>query len=107
MKNLCIMVSILLLAGCGRGGAPSQAITYTQESGFVDVQICGIDIHMDETGQVYVCGGSPYSQTSNAGYTPATDGTVNLTMNGVPCSFQVQGGQLVGNTWVFPKPVVK
>ena len=91
MKTI-ILLLIALTIGCGHPGTPLNGV-YTAQAGFEDVQICGTDIHLlNGTNQVYVCGGSPYSQTSNAGYVAATDGTFNLT----GCSFQVQGGKLVG-----------
>ena len=91
-----ILILIALTIGCGnKGSAPLNGV-YTAQVGFEDVQICGSDIHLlNGSNEVYVCGGSPYSQTSNAGYVVASDGTFNMSTNGVSCSFQVQGGKLV------------
>ena len=93
MKTITLIL-ITISIGCAKpSSTPALNGVYTAQAGFEDVQICGSDIHLlNGSNQVYVCGGSPYSQTSNTGYVPATDGTFQLT----GCSFQVQGGKLVG-----------
>lgn len=94
MKFLLILCPLMTLA-CGQPSSKSTPTT-SQQNGFQDVQICGVDIHLVDPGAVvYICGGSQYSTTSNAGYVPAENMVYNITQNGLPCSFTVAGGQLV------------
>ena len=84
------LILLFIAIGCGKSGSntpppscdasnPTKALcgvdgvqfaVYTQETGFTDVQLCSVDIHMIGT-QVYVTGGNPSSQTDNSQYVQA------------------------------------
>lgn len=94
------VLALVLLCGCAKSGdnnaspcpgLPSSVVC-SQQSGFVDVNMCGQDLHL-VNNVAYVCGGcTSLSQTDNSQYTPAASETYNFKVGGpkgTTCSFTV------------------
>lgn len=103
MKPIYFIILALLSSACGKssgsGNAPFNGdglstATYTQQTGFTDVQICGGDVHQMPDGSIHVSGGGPISTISDASYIQASDGYFvfpNYSMG--KCWFYITNGK--------------
>lgn len=106
MRTALLITLLFAISACGKDNQGAAASTsalgvnglsgavYTQQNGFQDVQICGVDVHV-VGGKVKVCGGSAYSQTDDSGYILASDGLFQVSnAKYASCYFYVTNGVL-------------